>query len=115
MNNLFNSKRAEISIYGIISFLIVVVFLVAFTPAFNSIFGMSKDSQHFNCPGYDSDNSGTVGDNFYDYNASLNSDTMACVGSSYGLGLLAIIVIFGGAAFLITRGSGNENPVSSQY
>ncbi len=113
MNKLIKDKRGEISIGGIITYLIVIVFLVAFTPAFNSMFGISKDSEHFNCPTYDADKSGTVGDYYRDYNSSLESDTMACIGSSYGLGMLAIIIIFGGAAYLITRGS--SNPVSAQY
>jgi hypothetical protein len=108
--NLIKSKKAEISIYGIISYLVIIVFLVAFTPAFTAMFGMSKDSQHFNCVGYTN-----AGHPELSYNASIDTDTMACIGSQYGVGLLAIIVIFGGAAFLITRGSGNDNPVSSQY
>ena len=109
------NKKGEISIGGIVTYLVIIVFLVAFTPAFNSVFGISKDSEHFNCPGYDADKSGVVGDYYRDYNSSLDSDTMACVGSSYGLGLLAIIIVFGGAAFLITRGSGSGNPVSQNY
>lgn len=108
--NLLKSKKAEISIYGIMTYLIVIVFLVSFTPAFQSMFGMSKDSQHFNCAGYTNSAHPELS-----YNASLDTDEMACIGSEYGVGLLAIIVVFGGAAYLITRGSGNDNPVSSQY
>jgi len=107
------NNRGEVTIIGIVSYLVIIIFLVTFTPAFNSVFDISKDSEHFNCPAFDADKSGTVGDNYRDYNASLPSDTMACVGSSYGVGLLSVIIVFGGAALLLTRGS--SNPVASQF
>ena len=109
------NNKGEISIGGIVTYLVVIVFLVAFTPAFNSMFDISKDSEHFNCPTFDADESGIIGDYYRDYNSSLESNTMACTGSSYGVGMLAIIIVFGGAAFLITRGSGSGNPVSQSY
>lgn len=110
MNNLFSSKKAEISMQGILSIFIIITVLVVFTPAFQAIFGLSKDSQHFNCQGYVSASNPALS-----YNSSLSTDTLACVGSEYGLAFIALVVIFGSIGFLITRGSGNENPVSSQY
>jgi hypothetical protein len=62
----------------ILSIGIIIMLAMVYSPMF-FVFDLLQTSGSMNCPGFDYDNSGVIGDSPYDYNSSLHvSSIIAC-------------------------------------
>ena len=97
---------------GILVAVICIVFSMALTPVLSSSFGMARGSNAANCPGFVDTNGG-----FYNYNATLHTDTLTCTVTDFGLGMIVLSIVFGIIAGILTGtfGKREEQPSYPQY
>ena len=66
---------------GLLMAFIIISLLIALVPAFVEMIGFGMNSDGLNCKGTDADNSGVIGDNPLDYNATIKEkSTIGCLG-----------------------------------
>ena len=67
----------------------------------NAVLGIGKESGNLNCPGYDADGSGTVGDAVADYNSSIESYTISCIAVSMYVPYMILAILIGSVTKLL--------------
>jgi hypothetical protein len=88
---------------GILVAVICIVFSMALTPILVQSFGMARGSNAGNCPGFTDPNG------LYSYNATLgHSDSLTCMVTDFGTGLIVLSIIFGIIAGILTGSFGRD-------
>lgn len=91
------NRRANFNIMmGLMFFTLTLLFLVAIHPVLKETFNLMKNSERLNCKGY------VDTDPALSYNSSLPTETVGCVGASFGIPYIILAVIIGGLASVVT-------------
>ena len=96
------NNRGQVMIINLLFLLIVVAVMIALIPQFSSLLNMAQQSDYLNCKGYSYN--GDV-NSTYSYNASLSSNTLACLGISLYLPYIVIAVLIAGVARVLANRS----------
>lgn len=102
------NKNGQMIMVNLLILVMTIAILVAVVPVFNTILGVAKQSNYLNCPGYDYDKSGTVGDHMYDYNATLSdsTDRISCIAIGLYVPYIVLAILIAGVTKLLTSRRG---------
>ena len=105
---------------GILVAVICIVISMALTPVMISSFGMARGNDGANCPSYLDPDSTTAlgGTNNNSYDSAFESDSLTCMVTDFGTGLIVLSIIFGIIAGILSGSFGREEqpqPVYQQY
>lgn len=95
---MIENKRGQLIITNLLWLFIVVAVMIALIPQFNTLLNMSQQSDYLNCRGYyyNGDPNST-----YSYNASLPSNTLACLSINFYLPYIVLGVLIAGVSKLM--------------
>ena len=99
------NKSGQMVMVNLLILVMTILILVAVVPVLNDILGVGKQSNYLNCPGYDYDRSGTIGDHQYDYNSSLSdsTDRISCIAIGLYVPYIVLAILIAGVTRLMSR------------
>ncbi len=110
LENKSMNNKGQMIIISILFLFMSIAVLVAMIPALNSVLNIAQQSDYLNCQGYSY--LGNANHTF-SYNASLASNTLACLSIRLYLPYIILVVLIGGVSkLLMDRGSA---PVQQYY
>jgi len=92
------NKKGQVMMINLLFLLMTVAVLIALIPQFNILLNMAQQSNSLNCAGYYYN--GDV-NNTLSYNASLPSNTLACLSIDLYLPYIVIAVLIAGVSRVI--------------
>jgi len=103
MRSITEDKGGQQMIVGILFLFMTITVMIAMIPALKSILNIAKQSDNLNCAGFAYEGSEN---NTLSYNASLDTDTTACLAINLYLPYILLIVLIGGVTKLLYDKSG---------
>ena len=100
------NKDGQMVIINMLFLIMAIAVLIGIIPAMRSLLDVAKQSDTLNCPGFDYDQSGTIGSNALDYNSSLATETLACLAINLYLPYIVLIVLIAGVTKLMVSQAG---------
>jgi len=92
------NNRAQVMIINLLFLVMTIAVMVALIPQLTTLLNMSQQSDYLNCKGYSyNGNPNSV----YSYNASLKSNTLACISVDLYLPYIVMAVLIAGVSRVI--------------
>lgn len=99
-------NKGQAMMVNLLLFVMVIAVVIALIPAMNAMLNIAQQSDELNCNGYYYN--GDV-NNTLSYNASLATNTLACVAIRLYLPYIIIVILIGGVTkLLMGRSSGGQ-------
>ena len=106
------NKNGQAIMIGLLVLVMTTAILIAVIPMMKNMLDITKQSDSLNCEGYR--HNGDV-NHHLSYNASLNSDTTACIAIGLYLPYLVLVVIIAGVSRMIMGQLGGGGGQQSTY
>lgn len=97
------NRSGQMIMIQLLFFIMTIAVLVAMIPALNSLLNNAQQSDSLNCQGYSYQGDAN---NTLSYNASLPTNTLACLSIRLYLPYIILIVLIGGASKLLVSQAG---------
>ncbi|MFI5405057.1 MAG: hypothetical protein ACHQ1D_00945 [Nitrososphaerales archaeon] len=106
LENKSGNRRGQMIMIQLLFLFMTIAVLVAMIPALNSVLNIAQQSDYLNCQGYSY--LGNANHTF-SYNASLASNTLACLSIRLYLPYIVLVVLIGGVSkLLMDRGGSSQ-------
>ena len=103
------NKRGQMIMIQLLFLLMTIAVLVSLIPAINSLLNIAQQSDSLNCQGYSFNGNEN---HTLSYNASLASNTLACLSIRLYLPYIILVVLIGGVSkLLVDRVGSPQQPV----
>lgn len=102
------NRKGQMIMIQLLFLLMTIAVLVAIIPAINSLLNIAQQSDGLNCQGYSYNGDAN---NTLSYNASLASNTLACLSIRLYLPYVILVVLIGGVSKLLADRIGAPQPV----
>lgn len=102
------NNRGQMIMIQLLFLLMTIAVLIAIIPAINALLNIAQQSDGLNCQGYSYNGNEN---NTLSYNASLASNTLACLSIRLYLPYVILIVLIGGVSKLLVSGGGPQQQV----
>ena len=106
MRSITEDRGGQMMIINLLFLFMTISVAIAMIPALKEILNIAKQSDNLNCKGYNDTTDTTLS-----YNASLDTETTACLAINLYLPYILLIVLIGGVTKLLyDRGAGGGQP-----
>jgi len=96
MRKITEDKSGQMIILSLLFLFMTITVTIAMLPALKSILNIARQSNNLNCVGYNDTSDPTLS-----YNASLDTDTTACLAINLYLPYILLVVLIGGVSKLL--------------
>ena len=117
MQTIRKDKKGQLIMINLLILAMTVLVLVAIVPIFQEVLGIAKQSNYLNCPGYDYDRSGTLGDHMWDYNSTISgsTDRLACIAIGMYVPYLVLAILIGSIMRALSGQLMESGPTQNYY
>jgi len=106
MRSITEDKSGQMMIVNLLMLFMTISVAIAMIPALKATLNIAKQSNNLNCAGYNDTTDTTLS-----YNASLATETTACLAINLYLPYILLIILIGGVTKLLyDRGAGGGQP-----
>lgn len=98
------NKSGQLIMIRLLMFFMLIATVVALIPAMRDVLDIAQGSDALNCQGF-IDRDATANKNLT-YNASLESESLACLAIDLYIPYLLLVVLIGGITYILFRPSG---------
>lgn len=103
---MIKNKKGQMIMVNLLLFVMMLAVLVAMIPAMKSLLEIAQQSDSLNCAGYFVNGNPN---NTLSYNATLQTNTLACISIRLYLPYIVMVVLIGGVTKLLAnRASGDQ-------
>lgn len=104
------NKKGQMIIIQMLFLFMTVAVMVALLPALKSILDVAQQSDNLNCPDFDYNHNGAIGDTKYDYNSSLSTDTTSCIAIKLYIPYIVLVVLIAGVSKMVYGRTFGQSP-----